>query len=137
MTVQDFVQTVSWRGVKSSSPGVGAKLSGLVEGVKRRVSRVSYGRVALFFDSVIERIADDKVAGSIGAYLVAYDDLGSEVRRPARRGIAFRMLKEFGNGKVFLALRQSLRELSPSSVDEPKSADAVWFGSPVLARTTS
>ena len=137
MTVQDFAQTLIWRGLKSYVPGFGAKLGGLVDEVKRRVSRVRYGRVALFFDSVIERIADDKVAGSIGAYLVAYDDLGSEVRRPARRGIAFRMLKEFGNGKVFLALRRSLRDVSPASSDEPKGSDGLWFGTGVPARITS
>ena len=56
------------------------------------------------------RIPDDKVAETIGAYLCAHDEQGKEVRRPARRGVAYRMLKEFGNGNVFLALRDVYRE---------------------------
>ena len=40
------------------------------------------------------RIAEDKVAETIKGYVYAIDDAGVEVRRPARRGVAYRMLKE-------------------------------------------
>lgn len=89
-------------------------LAGLVDSVKRRRVASRYRRTALFFESVLQRIADDKIAESIGAYLVAHDVDGAEVRRPARRGIAFRMLKEFGNGRVFLALREAAEAVAGS-----------------------
>jgi len=73
----------------------------------RALKRVSYHRLRLFYDTVTRRIADDKVAETISAYLVAVDGQGAEVRRPARRGVAYRMLKQFGNGNVFLALRDT------------------------------
>ncbi len=83
-----------------------------VSQVVRSLRKVRYRRSALTYESVARRIADDKVAESIGAYLVAYDGAGREVRRPARRGVAFRMLKEFGNGEVFLALRDAYEEMT-------------------------
>ena len=69
-----------------------------------------YEKIQLFFDSVEERVAEDKVAETISGYLFARDESGAEVRRPARRGIAYRMLKEYGNGNVYLALRSSYKE---------------------------
>ena len=72
---------------------------------------VRYGKIQLFFDTVGQRIANDKVAESINGYLYALDDAGAQVRRPAKRGIAFRMLKEFGDGNVFLALRSSYMDV--------------------------
>ncbi|MYI40643.1 MAG: hypothetical protein F4063_01425 [Chloroflexi bacterium] len=58
-----------------------------------------------------ERLADDKIAETINGYLYALDERGQQLRRPARRGIAYRMLKEFGEGNVFLALRDTADEV--------------------------
>ena len=83
----------------------------VLEQAKSLAAKVRYEKMRLFYDSVSARIADDKVAETIGGYLWALDERGVEVRRPARRGVAYRMLKEFGNGNVFLALRDSYRDL--------------------------
>ena len=54
------------------------------------------------------------MAESIHGYLCAQSDRGAEVRRPARRGVAYRMLKEFGEGNVCLVMRESFSELVSS-----------------------
>ena len=74
-------------------------------------AKLRYERVRLSYESVSACIAEDKVAETIGGYLCALDDRGREVRRPARRGVAYRMLKEFGNGNVYLALRDGYRDM--------------------------
>ena len=82
-------------------------LGGLVAAVKERAASIRYERVPLFFDTVRECIAKDKVADTIAGYVYALDGSGSEIRRPAKRGVAYRMLKEFGEGHVYLALLDS------------------------------
>ena len=78
-------------------------INSLVEFVKRQVAGVGVERVPLFFESVAKQIAPDKVAETIRGYLVAHDRDGERVERPAKRGIAYRMLKQFGEGNVYLA----------------------------------
>ena len=90
-----------------SVSNVRGALRGLVAGAKKLADKVSYRKLGLTFASVAERIAEDKVAETISGYLMAVDGRGREVRRPMRRGVAYRMLKEFGEGKVFLALRDT------------------------------
>ena len=94
--------------------GLIGRLSGAVAGLRRRSLAARYERIQLFFDNVASRIAEDKVSETINGYLVAYDDAGFEVRRPARRGVGYRMLKEYGNGNVYLALRSSFKEVMMS-----------------------
>lgn len=107
----DFVQLRLLRDGGGSGASVGQSLKRLVARAKSVASKARYKRVRLDYESVSDRIAEDKVAETIGGYLVAVDEVGGEVRRPARRGVAYRMLKQFGNGNVFLALRDSYREL--------------------------
>ncbi len=98
------------RGESPATGGLMSRLSQAVESVRKRAAAVRYEKMRLYFDSVDARIAEDKVAETITGYLLAHDESGREVRRPARRGIAFRMLKEFGNGNVYLALRSAYRD---------------------------
>ena len=77
----------------------------LLAALKREAKAVRYVKVPLFFESVSRHIAQDRIAETIEGYLVARDAAGATVRRPALRGVAYRMLKEFGNGNVQLALR--------------------------------
>lgn len=100
----ELLQLRALREGKREPSGWLRKLGRFVRGAGERVKNAAYARVPLFFDTVTQRIAEDKTAESIAGYLLAYDEAGRECRRPARRGIAFRMLKEFGNGKVMLAL---------------------------------
>ena len=100
--------------MRGQAPGKGSVVSRLmhaVDGARERAAAVRYEKVQLVFENVADRIADDKVAETISGYLVARDETGMEVRRPARRGIAYRMLKEYGNGNVYLALRSSYKEV--------------------------
>ncbi len=98
---------------ESGEHGVGVmdRVRELLGRAGRLVSATRYESVQLFYDSVPARIAEDKVAETIGGYLYAVDERGDQVRRPARRGVAYRMLKEFGNGNVFLAVRELYRDL--------------------------
>ena len=91
--------------------GLADRVKGLFGQVERMAAKVRYESVQLFYDSVSACIAEDKVAETIGGYLYAVDDRGGQVRRPLRRGVAYRMLKEFGNGNVFMSLRDSYRDL--------------------------
>ena len=100
----------------------GLSLSGAVSAAKAYIGRaleaVRRQVIPLSFDSVGSRIAEDKVAETIRAYLVAEDADGKEVRRPALRGVAYRMLKEFGEGKVFMRVLQGAREALESLDDD-------------------
>ena len=107
----EFLTVRRLRGEEIAGQGLFDRLRGLRDGLVRRASMVRYGKIQLFFDTVGQRIANDKVAESINGYLYALDDAGAQVRRPAKRGIAFRMLKEFGDGNVFLALRSSYMDV--------------------------
>ena len=111
LTVAEFLRGRVLRGEDVGAGSVVDRVKDLFSKLRKRVGAVRYDGVQLSFDSVSERVADDKVADSISGYLYAFDEGGGQVRRPARRGIAYRMLKEFGDGNVFLALRDSYRDV--------------------------
>jgi hypothetical protein len=111
MTVLEFSRLVLMR--MQGKAGWLERAENALGRVRERAS-ARYERFQLFFDNVSVRIADDKVAETINGYLVAYDEAGCEVRRPARRGIGYRMLKEYGNGNVFLALRSAYKDVMMS-----------------------
>ena len=104
LSMLEFVRIREWRLGEMNRKSF---LGGLVAAVKERAASIRYERVPLFFDTVSECIAKDKVADTISGYVYALDDAGSEIRRPAKRGVAYRMLKEFGEGQVYLALLDS------------------------------
>jgi len=91
--------------------GLLSRLSRLVDRTSARLSRARYEKLPLQYDTVPIHIAEDKIAETIRGYLFADDGMGGEVRRPARRGVAYRMLKQYGEGNVYLALRDSFSEL--------------------------
>jgi len=107
----EFVKLQAFRSCVDEKPKLTQVVDNLFQYVKQRVNRVRYYNMQLHFDSVISHIAKDDVAETITSFLFAYDADGELVRRPARRGIAFRMLKEFGNGNVYLALLDSHTEM--------------------------
>lgn len=104
MQPDQFLKILMFRACGTERPTLKSAVDNLYQYVKQRVNRVRYDKLQLHFDSVISHIAKDSVAETITSYLYAYDANGDVVRRPARRGIAYRMLKEFGNGNVYLAL---------------------------------
>ncbi|MCY4061913.1 MAG: hypothetical protein OXG53_06075 [Chloroflexi bacterium] len=106
-----------------------------VDRLRARASAMRYERIQLFFDSVDRRIAEDKVAESINGYLLARDAGGAEVRRPARRGVAYRMLKEYGNGNVYLALRSTYKEVMLSLARDVLQVGEAERGLSLVART--
>ena len=110
LVVGDFVARVGMRMPEQGGRSLRGAMSSLGEYVKAIGSRLRTARIRLSFDTVESRIAEDKVADTIRAYLVARDGEGNEVRRPALRGVAYRMLKEFGEGKVFMTLLDGVRE---------------------------
>ena len=112
-----------------------SRLGQALEGARERAAAVRYEKVQLFFENVRERIAEDKVSETISGYLLACDDTGMEVRRPARRGIAYRMLKEYGNGNVYLALRSSYRAAVMSLARHALRAGEAERGLDLLAQT--
>lgn len=95
----------TFHAVHSTSLQVSSALNRLLEAVKRQLTKVSYLTIPLKFDTVHNNIPSDDVAETINCYLYALDEFDREVRRPAKQGIAYRLLKEFGEGRVFLALR--------------------------------
>ena len=103
MSVAGFVKARSLRDAGGVNGRPESAINSLVEFVKRQVAGVGVERVPLFFESVAKQIAPDKVAETIRGYLVAHDRDGQRVERPAKRGIAYRMLKQFGEGNVYLA----------------------------------
>lgn len=110
ISAQEFLQLRAWRGEAVEKPSLRERAVGLLRRVKERAAASAYQKLRLFFDTVAERIAEDKIAETINGYLYALNEHGRQVRRPARRGIAYRMLKEFGEGNVFLALRDAADE---------------------------
>lgn len=104
MTPSHFVKLQAFRSCVDDRPKLSQVVDNLMHHVKKRVNQVRYLNMKLHFDSVINYIAKDDVAETITSYLYAYDEDGNRVHRPAKRGIAYRMLKEFGNGNVYLAL---------------------------------
>lgn len=104
ITPSQFIKIQAFRTYTDSQPSLKQAVNNLFAHVKKRVKRMRYFKFQLHFDSVINWIAKDDVAETITSYLFAFDADGNEVHRPAKRGIAYRMLKEFGNGNVYLAL---------------------------------
>ena len=104
MTPSHFVKLQAFRACVDDRPKLSQVVDNLMHHVKKRVNQVRYLNMKLHFDSVINYIAKDDVAETITSYLYAFDEDGNRVHRPAKRGIAYRMLKEFGNGNVYLAL---------------------------------
>ena len=135
MSVRQFARLLVLRGEASSAGGLIGRLGNVWKAARGRAAAMRYERVQLFFDSVERRIADDKVAETISGYLFARDDSGAEVRRPARRGIAFRMLKEFGNGNVYLALRSAYKDVMMSLARHALQAGDADQGLDLLARS--
>lgn len=132
MNARQFARLVQMR--TDGASGLIGRLGEAVESLRRRTSAARYERIQLFFDNVAARIADDKVSETINGYLVAYDDSGFEVRRPARRGIGYRMLKEHGNGNVYLALRNTYKDVKMSLARHAQRAGASEQGYDLLAR---
>ena len=133
MNARQFARLVQSR--TDGGGGLIGRLEGAVENLRRRRSAARYERIQLFFDNVASRIADDKVSETINGYLVAYDDAGFEVRRPARRGIGYRMLKEYGNGNVYLALRSAYKDVMMSLARHALRVGDLEHGYDPLART--
>lgn len=104
ITPSEFIKLQAFRSCAGDRPSLVQVVDNLFVHVKKRLNRVRYFNFQLHFDTVIGHIAKDKVAETISCYLFAFDDEGNKVIRPAKRGIAYRMLKEFGNGNVYLAL---------------------------------
>ena len=111
MTAEAFMRLRMWREDKVGGHGLLDRLREAVSSAGARLARARYEKLRLRYDTVAEHIAEDKTAETIRAYLFADDGAGGEVRRPARRGVAYRMLKQFGEGNVFLALRDSYGEV--------------------------
>ena len=111
MGVEEFMRLRRYRGESVERGSMLDRLRDLVKKAGASVARVRYEKLPLQYSTVPVHIADDKVAETIRGYLYADDGLGGEVRRPARRGIAYRMLKEYGEGNVYLALRDSVSEV--------------------------
>ena len=137
LEVSEFVRVRALRGEGVEGVGMMEKVKGLFRSARRRASMLRYQKVQLDYDTVPVRIAEDKVAETINGYLYAYDSGGGEVRRPARRGIAYRMLKEFGNGNVFLALRDGYGELAVSMARHALRAGKVRQSVDLLAQAFS
>ena len=124
----EFIKVQAFRSCTEDRPTLTQVVNNLFTHVKKRVNRVRYFKFQLHFDSVVHHIAKDDVAETITSYLYAYDDDGNEVYRPAKQGIAYRMLKEFGNGNVYLALLDIQTEMWYSL-----ARHAMRFGYPAAA----
>ena len=134
MSLRQLSRLLIMRDQAPGKDGLVSRLRQAFEGARERAAAVRYEKVQLTFDNVAERIAEDKVAETISGYLLARDGSGLEVRRPARRGIAYRMLKEYGSGNVYLALRSSYKEVVMSLARHALRADDAEAGLEWLAR---
>ena len=134
VSLRQLARMLIMRGQAPGKGGLASRLRHAVEGARERAAAVRYEKVQLVFENVAERIAEDKVAETISGYLVARDESGMEVRRPARRGIAYRMLKEYGNGNVYLALRSSYKEAVMSLARHALRAGDADGGLELMAR---
>ncbi len=111
MSVASFLSARAFRESGSTDGRLKGAINALVDFVKRRKHSAAVERIPLFFESVARQIAPDKVAETIRGYLLAYDRDGRRVERPVKRGIAYRMLKQFGEGNVYLASFEGPGEL--------------------------
>ena len=134
ITLRQFARLLVLRGEAAGGGGLMERLGNAVDTVRTRASALRYETIQLFFDSVDKRLAEDKIAETINGYLFARDDAGAEVRRPARRGIAYRMLKEYGNGNVYLALRSAYKDVMRSIARHALRAGDADQGLDLLAR---
>ena len=137
MDETEFVRMVALRGGGRVGFDLRERARDLLRSLGRRASMLRYERVRLFYDTVATRIAEDKVAETINGYVYAIDASGGERRRPARRGVAYRMLKEFGDGNVFLALRdgyaETLASLAKQALGAGKPGDSIGLVAQALA----
>ncbi len=134
LSLRQLSRLLIMRGQAPRRGGLVSRLKQAVEGARERAAAARYEKVQLVFENVAERIAEDKVAETISGYLVARDESGMEVRRPARRGIAYRMLKEYGNGNVYLAVRSSYKEVVMSLARHALRAGDAEGGLELMAR---
>ena len=135
MSPRQLVRLLIMRGQAPGKGGLVSRLKHAVEVARERAAALRYEKVQLVFANVAERIAEDKVAETISGYLVARDESGMELRRPARRGIAYRMLKEHGNGNVYLVLRSSYKEAVMSLARHALRAGDAEGGLELMARS--
>lgn len=135
MSLLQFARLLVLRGESASESSLVRRLGKAVDMARARASALSYEKIQLFFDSVDERVAEDKVAETISGFLFARDGAGGEVRRPARRGIAYRMLKEYGNGNVYLALRSSYKDVMLAMAQQALRAGEAEQGLDFLGRS--
>ena len=89
MTVAEFVARRSMRCGAEAIGLLSRTASSLAEFVKRQAARLRPMRIPLSFDTVSRRIAEDKVAGTIRAYLVRQ---GRGRRRGETAGVAWHRL---------------------------------------------
>ena len=133
----EFARSIALRGGAGEGLGLAERARQLLRSLGRRASMLRYERVRLFYETVATRIAEDKVAETINGFLYAIDGSGSELRRPARRGVAYRMLKEFGDGNVFLALRDGhgevLASLARHALRAGKPGESIGLAAQALA----
>ena len=115
--------------------GLLSRLRGLADKASARLSRARYEKLPLQYDTVPNHIAEDKIAETIRGYLIAEDGMEGEVRRPARRGVAYRMLKQYGEGNVYLALRDSFSELMSAMAQHAFRLGEEGAGMGVLVRS--
>lgn len=108
---EDFKRVELLRRMKEGSRDSAGVMKELLATLKREAEVARFVKAPLFFESVSRHIPQDRIAETIEGYLVARNQDGAAVRRPALRGVAYRMLKEFGNGNVQLALRDGWDEL--------------------------
>ncbi|MCY4064227.1 MAG: bifunctional DNA primase/polymerase [Chloroflexi bacterium] len=135
VSLRQLARLLVLRGESAGERGLMRGLGNAMDAARTRASALRYEKIQLFFDSVEARVADDKVAETISGYLFASDQAGAEVRRPARRGIAYRMLKEYGNGNVYLALRSSYKEVMLSMARRALHAGDADQGLDLFARS--
>lgn len=135
MNVESFMRLRLLRGERLERVGLLDQLRAVAREVSMRAGRLRYEKIRLQYDTVAQHIAEDKVAETISGYLYARDGMGSEVRRPARRGVAYRMLKEFGEGEVMLAVRDRYAETMSEVARHALRLGEVEAGAGLLARS--
>ena len=135
VSLRQFARLLVLRGEAATEGWLKGRLGDALYAARRRASGLRYEKIQLFYESVEGRVAEDKVADTISGYLFARDESGVEVRRPARRGIAYRMLKEYGNGNVYLALRSSFKDVMLSMARHAVRAGDTDQGLELLARS--
>lgn len=135
LSPEAFLRLRGYRGESVERGSMLDRLRDLVRRAGASIARVGYEKLRLEYDTVAVHIAEDKVAETIRGYLYAGDGLGGEVRRPARRGVAYRMLKEYGEGNVYLALRDSYSEVVSTIARHACRVGEQEAGKDLLARS--